>query len=78
MFERGITTADVRLVLEKGEAIEEYPEPSGSPGRLMLGMRGPRPLHVVAASVAADHLAVITVYEPGESDWEPGFKKRRA
>ena len=78
MFERQITPRDVRGVLETGELIEEYPNDTPYPSRLVLGWRGPRPLHVVAADVTdAWETIVITVYEPDPSRWEPGFRVRR-
>jgi hypothetical protein len=77
MHTRGLSTDDIRHVLESGQVIEEYPDNSDSPGRLMLGMRGERPVHVVAAAAAAGHTVIITAYEPDPEEWEPGYKHRR-
>lgn len=78
MFERGITVDDVRAVLRTGETIENYPDDSPYPSRLVLGWSGHRPLHVVAADNAeANETVVITVYEPNPARWEPGFRRRR-
>jgi hypothetical protein len=49
MAERQITVDDVQAVLASGEEIESYPQDQPYPGRLVLGWRGQRPLHVVAA-----------------------------
>ena len=46
---RDISEAEVRAVLTTGEAIEEYPDDTPFPSRLVLGWVGSRPLHVVAA-----------------------------
>ena len=79
MFERGISEAQVRKVLEGGEEITAYPDDKPYPSRLLLGWRGERPLHVVAAYNARDdEEIVITVYEPEAALWEDGFKRRRS
>jgi hypothetical protein len=79
MFERGVSADDVRSVLENGEVVEDYPEDAAYPGRLMLGWRGKRPLHVVSAFMAAnDEAVIVTVYEPNSAQWQSGFKRRKA
>ncbi len=79
MFERGISEAQVRQVLEGGEEITAYPDDKPYPSRLLLGWQGERPLHVVAAYNAQDdEEIVITVYEPEIALWEDGFKRRRS
>ena len=78
MFERGISDADVRRVLSEGEEIASYSDDKPYPGRLLLGWRGGRPVHVVSAYNAKDdENVVITVYEPNPALWEPGFKRRK-
>ncbi len=69
---------DVRHVLETGEIIEEYPDDTPYPSQLMLGWHESRPLHIVVAdNEDFQETIVVTVYEPGLSQWEPGFKRRR-
>ena len=78
MFERAISAADVRAVLTAGETIENYPDDTPYPSRLVLGWWAGRPLHlVVADNVEADETIVITVYEPDAELWEPGYRRRR-
>jgi len=78
MFERRITEADVRGVLESGVAIEEYPHDTPFASRLVLGLRGIRPLHVVAADAPdSDETIIVTAYEPDPDAWEPDFRTRR-
>jgi len=78
MFERGITEADVSKVLSGGEQIATYPDDTPYPSRLLLGWRGDRPLHVVAAYNAQDdEQIVVTVYEPDPALWDDGFRRRR-
>jgi hypothetical protein len=74
---RGITVADVRDVLDSGKTIEDYPTDTPYPSRLVLGWRGPRPLHVVAAdNAAAQETIIITVYEPDPARWDASFETR--
>ena len=78
MVLRNISDSDVRTVLTIGEIIEEYPEDTPYPSRLVLGWSGSRPLHVVAAENSADaETIVITAYEPEPDLWEAGFRRRR-
>lgn len=78
MFERRITTHDVRRVLMTGEVIEDYPDDKPYPSRLILGWCAGRPLHMVAADNPADQgIIVITVYEPSPTRWEEGFRRRK-
>lgn len=76
MFRRRITADDVRQVLATGEAIEDYPDDTPYPSRLVVGWCGSRPIHVVAAENAeSDETIVITVYEPDPARWEAGFRR---
>lgn len=78
MFQRRISMEDIRHVLVSGEIIEEYPEDTPYPSRLVLGWSGARPLHVVVADNNAEReTIVITVYEPSLNEWEYGFKRRK-
>ncbi len=78
MSERSIDESAVRQVLTEGESIEEYPTAHPLPARLMLGWIGTRPLHVVCAvDEYSGRTFIITVYEPDEVDWEPGFRRRK-
>jgi hypothetical protein len=78
MFERGMSVDDVRQVVAGGEIIEEYPEDTPFPSRLVLGRSGGRGFHVVLAdNNDAWETIVITVYEPDETRWEPDLRTRR-
>ena len=78
MFERQINADDVKLVLETGEMIENYPDDTPYPSRLLLGWISKRPLHVVVAENRLDKESIIiTVYEPDSELWEPDFKRRK-
>ncbi|MFN3477111.1 MAG: DUF4258 domain-containing protein [Candidatus Methylomirabilales bacterium] len=61
-----------------GEVIEEYPNDTPYPSRLVLGWRGARPLHVVVAdNPDSQETVVITVYEPDPEQREPDFRRRK-
>ena len=75
MFERHISQADVQAVVDSGEVIRDYPDDTPYPSRLILGWRGERPLHVVAAdNHEAQETVIITVYQPDPAQWEPAFR----
>lgn len=78
MFQRGVSAEDIRHVLETGDLIETYPNDKPFPSRLMLGWRGQRPVHVVAAdNETTGETIVVTVYEPSPAHWQAGFRKRK-
>lgn len=77
MFQRGVTVEDVRHVLATGETIEEYPDDTPYPSRLVLGRVGSRPLHVVfAENQPSQEIIVVTVYEPDPDRWDSDFSRR--
>jgi len=64
-------------VLETGEAIEEYPDDTPYPSRLIKGFYKGRIIHIVAANNCLDEeIIVITVYEPDPAEWDQECKKR--
>ena len=74
--DRMITTKDIRLVIENGELIEDYPEDARGHSCLMLGTADNRPVHVVC-SLKKEYLAIITAYIPDDQEWENNYKKRK-
>ncbi len=79
MVQRQISVDDVQHVLATGEVIENYPEDTPYPSRLILGWLGVRPVHVVAADDdRTGETIVITVYEPDPTEWESHFRKRKS
>jgi hypothetical protein len=78
MFEREINPEDVRSVVESGETIQEYPDDTPYPSRLVLGWKLQRPIHVVVADNEADNEKIIvTVYQPDPAQWTDDFKRRK-
>lgn len=79
MFQRKITSEEVKHVLTAGETIETYPTDRPFPSRLILGWSATRPLHVVAADdEQARETIIVTVYQPNLDEWEQGFKRRKS
>ena len=79
MFQRRINEKDVRHVLATGEVIEEYPNETPYPSRLVLGWCGPQPIHIaVADNIDAGETIVITVYEPSLDKWDSNFRRRKS
>jgi hypothetical protein len=79
MYQRSISEPQVRDVITTGEVVEDYPDDTPYPSRLLLGWQGQRPLHVVVAdNVDEKENIVITVYEPDLTEWELDFKRRKA
>ncbi len=79
MFEREIGLEDVRYVLQKGEAIENYVGDKPYPSAVMLAWCAERPLHVVMAyNKIKDETILITAYEPDVEQWDAEFRTRRS
>jgi hypothetical protein len=77
MFERKISEKEVRYALETGEVIEDYPDDTPYPSRLILSCYRGRLIHVVAANNSLDdEIIIITVYEPDPSEWDVECKRR--
>ena len=68
MFQRNVSTDDIKDIVIKGEIIEEYPEDEPCPSALMLGFLKNTPYHVVIAQ-CEDHIRIVTVYYPKEDKW---------
>ena len=78
MFERQISPEDVRSVVESGETIQEYPDDTPYPSRLVLGWKIERPTHIVVAdNDVANEKIIVTVYEPDPAQWTDDFKRRK-
>jgi len=87
-FQREISRADIRHVLESGEIFDREPDANPFPKYYVIGWvdsparhgtydRG-RPIHVVAAdNERADITYVLTVYEPDPDLWTDDFQEKR-
>jgi hypothetical protein len=77
MFERTVSLDEVHAVLSHCETIEDYPNETPYPSRLVLGWIHGRPLHVVAASNKRDdETIIVTVYEPDPAAWDSDFRMK--
>lgn len=78
MFERDISPADVREIIESGETINDYPDDIPYPSKLILGFMGNRPIHLVLGYNEKEQTCIaITVYEPSTEMWKDDFKEKR-
>lgn len=77
MLERNISREDVKIVLQDGKIIEEYPDDFPFPSFLVMGYSKGRVLHVVC-SISEDALWIITAYKPDPDIWESDFQARRS
>jgi hypothetical protein len=78
MLQRGIRADEVEEVVARSEIIEDYPDDTPFPSRLLLGMPGGRPLHVVVADEpGTDVTYVVTAYCPDPAQWDADFRRRR-
>ena len=80
MFERGIQTTDIKIVIESGEIIADYPNDLPFPGYLVLGwVKKEKPFHLVIAIGANQQKCyVITGYIPDPMIWHSDFKTKRS
>ena len=79
MFERNISAKKVRQALETGETLEDYSSEMPEPSRLILGVQGKRPFHIVTSeNPATNETTIITVYLPDPNKWNKDSKSRRS
>ncbi|MBU1404638.1 MAG: DUF4258 domain-containing protein [Proteobacteria bacterium] len=78
IFERRISVADVKTVIETGQIIDTYPDDRPHPSFLLLGFRKNTPIHVVVAKDQSDGKCfIITLYIPDDMVWQPDYQTRR-
>jgi len=77
MFEREITSDEVKQTVREGMVIESYPDDYPYPSMLKMYSTKNGPLHVVFA-ITDEEYVVITAYRPDPEKWESDFTKRRA
>ena len=76
MFERGISIGRVREALKAEDVIEDYTSEMPEPSRLLFGVQGKRPFHVVT-SENERQTTIITVYLPSPDKWKKDSRSRR-
>ena len=78
MFERNISAKKVSQAIHLGETIEDYTSEMPEPSRLILGLQGKRPFHVVTSeNPKANEITIITVYIPDSEKWNKDFRSRK-
>lgn len=68
MFQRNISTENIKKVIISGQIIEDYPEDEPCPSALFFAYCEGIPCHVVVAE-CEDHIRIITVYIPENDKW---------
>ena len=76
MFQRGVSVSKVREALKVADVIEDYSSEMPEPSRLLFGLQGKRPFHVVT-SENERQTTVITVYLPTPDKWKKDSRSRR-
>lgn len=76
MFERGVSVGKVREALNAEDVIEDYTSEMPEPSRLLFGLQGKRPFHMVT-SENKEHITIITVYVPSPDKWKKDSRSRR-
>jgi len=78
MLERSISRAEVKIAIQKGTLIEEYPEDYPYPSCLIAYINVKKSLHIVLSIDATSQLiSIITVYEPDTNHFENDLITRR-
>jgi len=82
MYQRGISSDEVKEALQNCKIIESYPNDYPFPSGLVVGYtRKKRAIHAVVViddqNKEEGMLWIITVYEPNILEWQEGFEKRR-
>ena len=75
--QRGIKAKDVRVVVENGAIIEQYPDDFPFPSCLILGHdeKG-QPLHVCLSDEGSSS-RIITAYYPDPEKWMEDYRTRK-
>ena len=67
---RRISVRELRVAIEAGEIIEDYPNDKYGPSCLIFGLTTEnRPLHVQCSYPSRPLLKIITLYEPDANLW---------
>lgn len=74
---RRISAHDVEQAIRAGTIIEQYADDPRGASCLILGLVGPRPLHVLCGCLDAEEILIITSYEPDPKEWENDWKTRK-
>lgn len=78
MHRRKISIEEIHEALKKGDTIEDYPDDTPFPSRLISAIVHSRPIHVVAAdNPETGETIIISVYEPNVIKWDSYYKTRR-
>ncbi len=78
MLIRNVLREEIQEAGASAVEVEDYPNDKYYASCLLLGFTSAvRPLHLHVSRVPTEGVRLITLYEPDESEWEPGFMNRR-
>ena len=75
--QRGIRAKDVRVAIENGEIIEQYPDDFPYPSCLICGKNEAGEIIHVCMSDEGTASSIITAYYPDEEKWDADFRIRK-
>jgi hypothetical protein len=79
MFERKISSKNVRRALAERDVVEDYSGEMTNPSQLILGYQGRRPFHlVVSEKRGTNETVIVTVYLPEPGKWMKDNRTRRS
>jgi hypothetical protein len=77
--QRGLDGEVLRTASGSLEIIEAYPEDKCLPSFLLRGETTKSVFHAqIATDLEGDNIRVVTMYTPDPSEWDEGYRKRRA
>lgn len=76
MAQRNIRPSEIRYAIETGKIINEYPDDTPHPSKLLLGFVDLRPVHIVFSELE-DMIIIISAYEPDPKIWNADFTRRK-
>ena len=74
--QRGIKAKDIRIAINNGEIIEQYPDDSPFPSCLIVGYDGKGECIHVCMSDEGSCARIITAYHPDTKLWSKDLKRR--
>ena len=75
--QRGIRTKDIRIAIENGEIIEQYPDDYPFPSCLIYGKDDNNKVLHVCVSDEGSASRIITAYYPDLDKWSDDLKERK-
>lgn len=68
MIEKNLTTDQLKILINKDEIIEDYPDDFPCHSSLLLSNLNLNPYHIVIG-ICDDHIRIVTMYIPSRKKW---------